>query len=272
MSLTVSEKSCARIAARAAVEVDEVGRVVALVVRAERVAADHEVGRALDRDRRSRSRGRRGASAPRPPRRVGAGGGEASRRRRGRRRRRRPRTCRASSKPSRRMPTRRPSGPRSRPSTYGVTRDADLARVEAVLARRAPRACGAQSAHRARHRPDVVDRQLDREDAGVGDEAVRRLVADAPAPRRRQPDRAALVAAEREVGLAGDERPPRCRSTTSRTGTRRRAGSSAAGRDSRSRRRRRSRTPGQRSCRRSRRPRRAGASRPWRPRAGRSPP
>jgi hypothetical protein len=40
-------------AARTAVEVDEVGRVVALVVGAEGVAADHQVARALDRDRAS---------------------------------------------------------------------------------------------------------------------------------------------------------------------------------------------------------------------------
>ena len=86
----------------------------------------------------------------------------------------------------------------------GLHADADLARVEAVLAGdrlEHQRAVG----DRARHRPDVVERQLDREDPGVGHEAERRLVPAAAAPRRRQPDRAALVAAERQVGLAGDE-------------------------------------------------------------------
>ena len=102
------------------------------------------------------------------------------------------------------MPTRRPSGPTVEAVDVRRHAYADLPRVEAVLAREHLehlRAVG----DGARHRPDVVDRQLDGEDAGVGDEAVRRLVADAAAPRRGQADRAALVAAEGEVGLAGDE-------------------------------------------------------------------
>ena len=40
---------------------------------------------------------------------------------------------------------------------------------------------------------------------GVGDQAVRRLMTAAAAPRRRQADRAALIPAERHVGLAGHD-------------------------------------------------------------------
>ncbi len=189
-------------APRAAVEVDEVGRVVALVVRAERVAADHEVGRTLHRDavpdrqtvavQRDRDLldGRAGAREP-----VGRvahglvdiGLGEAGQL-----------EALAQHADAQAL------GPAV--EAIDVRRDlhADLARVEPVLAGEDlehERAVG----DRPRHRPDVVDRQLDREDAGVGDEPVGRLVPAAPAPRRGQADRAALVAAERHVGLAGDD-------------------------------------------------------------------
>ena len=57
-----------------------------------------------------------------------------------------------------------------------------------------------------RHRPGVVDVDLDRHDAGVGHQAVGRLHAVDPAERRGHADRAALVAADRHVGLAqGDQ-------------------------------------------------------------------
>ena len=59
----------------------------------------------------------------------------------------------------------------------------------------------------AGHRPEVVDRRLDRHRAGVGNEAVRRLHAVDAAERSRHADRAALVAADRHLDLArADER------------------------------------------------------------------
>ena len=53
----------------------------------------------------------------------------------------------------------------------------------------------------------MVDRGLDRHDAGIGDETVRGLHAVAAGIGRRHADRAALVAADRHLDLAGaDER------------------------------------------------------------------
>ena len=53
-----------------------------------------------------------------------------------------------------------------------------------------------------RHRAGVVDIDLDRHDAGVGHQPVRRLHAVDAGERRRHADRAALVAADRHVDLA----------------------------------------------------------------------
>ena len=57
--------------------------------------------------------------------------------------------------------------------------------------------------HRGGHRPGVVDGCLDRHDAGVRHQAMRRLHAVAPRVRTRHADRAALVAADRHLDFAG---------------------------------------------------------------------
>src|SRR5579872_4972494 len=49
----------------------------------------------------------------------------------------------------------------------------------------------------------MVERELDRHDAGIWNQAVRRLHADRSATCRRNSDRAALVAANRHVDFAG---------------------------------------------------------------------
>ena len=104
------------------------------------------------------------------------------------------------------------------------------------------------------HRPDVVVARGEREAAVGRDEAVRRLEADDAAPRRRDPDRAAGVGAERELDVARGDR-------------RRRAAARAAGEAARVarvrdraevrvlRRDRRTRTRAGSSCRRRRSPR-----------------
>ena len=88
----------------------------------------------------------------------------------------------------------------------GVAVDArhPLARIQPVLAR-----------HRFEeervvrdgpgHRSGVVDRGFDPHDPGIGDEAEGRLDADDAGHRRRDADRARLVAAERHVDLAGGD-------------------------------------------------------------------
>ena len=58
-------------------------------------------------------------------------------------------------------------------------------------------------AGRARDRADVVQCELDREHARIRDEAIRRLQAVHPAPAARDANRAALVAADCQVDLAG---------------------------------------------------------------------
>ena len=63
---------------------------------------------------------------------------------------------------------------------------------------------GRHVAHRARHRAGVVECHLDGEDAGVGHQPVRGLVPVDAAPAGGHADRAALVATERHVGLAGE--------------------------------------------------------------------
>ena len=78
-----------------------------------------------------------------------------------------------------------------------------LARIEAVRTRdrlEKERAVGG----RAGDGPGVVQRELDREDPGVGHEPVGGLEPHRPAIGARNPDRPALVAAERHVDLAGD--------------------------------------------------------------------
>ena len=81
-----------------------------------------------------------------------------------------------------------------------------LARVESVLPRDRLQHDGVVE-HAPRHRPGVVDGRLDGHDAGVGDEPVGRLHPVAPAVRRRDPDRAALVAADGHVHeAAADQR------------------------------------------------------------------
>ena len=58
---------------------------------------------------------------------------------------------------------------------------------------------------------DVIERSLDGEDAGVRNESVGWFVATAPAEARGKPDRAALIASERQVHLAA--RHHRCAPT-----------------------------------------------------------
>ena len=70
--------------------------------------------------------------------------------------------------------------------------------------------------HGGRHRAGVVERQLDRHHAGVGHQAVGRLHAVDAAVGRRHPDRAALVAADREVDLAGRDQRCAARRRTAR--------------------------------------------------------
>jgi len=65
--------------------------------------------------------------------------------------------------------------------------------------------------HGRGHRPGVVERQLDRHDARVGHEAVRGLHAVDAAIRRRNADRAALIAADRHVHFAGGHERGRAR-------------------------------------------------------------
>jgi predicted ArsR family transcriptional regulator len=57
----------------------------------------------------------------------------------------------------------------------------------------------------ARHRPGVIDRHLHAHDAGVGDKSVGRLHSDDAAKRARHADRAALIAADCEIDLAGGD-------------------------------------------------------------------
>ncbi len=77
-----------------------------------------------------------------------------------------------------------------------------LARVKAVGAGNDLQQQG-YIGHAAGHRTGVVDRDVDGEDAGVGHQAVGRFQAADAAPRARNPNRAALVAAERHIDLAG---------------------------------------------------------------------
>ena len=58
-------------------------------------------------------------------------------------------------------------------------------------------------AHVARHRPGVIERELDRHHAGIRHETVSALHAVDAAEGRGNADRAALVAADRHVGFAG---------------------------------------------------------------------
>ena len=86
----------------------------------------------------------------------------------------------------------------------GVDRAAHLPRVEPVGTGDDLQHQGVVG-HRGRHRAGVIERELDRHDAGVGHQAPGRLHADDAAIGRRHADRAALVAADRHVGLAGDD-------------------------------------------------------------------
>ncbi len=87
-------------------------------------------------------------------------------------------------------------------AVIAVWRAGPLARVEPVWP-------GQDAEHQGRvpHGPGdgakVIEGYLDRERAGVRDQAVRRLVPDHAAERRRDPDRTALVAAERQVCVTG---------------------------------------------------------------------
>jgi hypothetical protein len=87
-----------------------------------------------------------------------------------------------------------------------------LARVEAVGPRQHLEQQRVVSDRRA-HRPGVVDGQLDRHDPGVRHQAVGRLHAVDAAERRRNADRAAPIATDRHVDLAGRDqrRAPRRR-------------------------------------------------------------
>ena len=77
-----------------------------------------------------------------------------------------------------------------------------LARIERILAGdRGEHACGVL--HRVGHGAEMVHGHLDHHGAGIGHEAIRRLVADDAAPARGNADRAALVAADRHVDIAG---------------------------------------------------------------------
>ena len=65
--------------------------------------------------------------------------------------------------------------------------------------------------HGAGHRPHVVDGRLEPEHAGVRDQAVGRHEPDDPAPRGGQADRAALIAAQRDVDHPAGHRRARAR-------------------------------------------------------------
>ena len=88
---------------------------------------------------------------------------------------------------------------------------AALARVVVVVSgHRLQR--GRDVRHRARHRPDVIHAGLGGEaDREVRHQPERRLQPDHAAIRRGQPDRAALVAAERDIHLARGQRRPGAR-------------------------------------------------------------
>jgi hypothetical protein len=80
--------------------------------------------------------------------------------------------------------------------------DVALARIDTIAARQDVE----QSRHvfdRAAHRAEMIDAGIDAHCAGVRDEPVGRLEADDAAVRRGDADRTALVAADREVSVAG---------------------------------------------------------------------
>ena len=117
----------------------------------------------------------------------------------------------ASSKPSSRMPIRSPAIPSASPleHVHVLRHVARLARIVRVVAGgRLER--GRRVLDRARHRPGVVDALVGAEpDPEMGHQAERRLEPERAAERGRNTDRAALVAAERDVHLAGGHRGAR---------------------------------------------------------------
>ena len=77
-----------------------------------------------------------------------------------------------------------------------------LARIQRVLAGDRGEQAG-RVLHRVGHGAEMVHGHLDHHGAGVGHEAVGGLEADDAAPARRDADRAALIAADRHVDIAG---------------------------------------------------------------------